>query len=175
MSFNKLNGLEPFYEINNYQVYNTTTKQLTTEWGNWLGSTNWNYFSTITYRFDINPRRNEKLMLELEKYLISLLNKFKLFWVMELTVNGYQTHNHLLIKGEGVERHVEQFLEDKKLIHKKCIKHIPYKSSLGANYYVTKYINSPTINYGIAYSKHYSSTENTDSTVKQKGLNNGSK
>jgi hypothetical protein len=46
-------------------MYDITTKSLVQEWGGWLNGFSWDYFSTITYKFDISPRRNESLMLEL--------------------------------------------------------------------------------------------------------------
>ena len=45
----------------------------------------------------------------------------------------------MLIKGEGVNEAVESYLRDKNLIYGNVV-HYPYKKSLGANYYVTKFI-----------------------------------
>ena len=33
------------------------TKELVNAWGGWLGEESWDYFSTITYRYDISARR----------------------------------------------------------------------------------------------------------------------
>ena len=76
-----------------------------------------------------------------------------MFWIMEHTTNGYQTHNHLLLKGIGIKEVVNDFLFKKKLVNKKFIRHYDYQSEQGASYYVSKYIKSQNIKYGIAYSK----------------------
>ena len=73
---------------------------------------------------------------------------------MEHTTNGYQTHNHLLLKGIGIKEVVEDFLIKKKLVNKKLIRHYDYQSEQGASYYVSKYIRSQNIEYGIAYSEN---------------------
>ncbi|MEH6706025.1 MAG: hypothetical protein V7691_14610 [Galbibacter orientalis] len=122
------------------------------EYGSWLSKENWDYFSTITFKHDIKPKRNESLMLRLETYLKGIGIKFKLFWVMEHTTNGYQTHNHLLIEGDGVKEAVHKYFKDKRLIDNRFVKHIPYEKELGASYYVSKYINQSNSKYGIAFS-----------------------
>ena len=42
-----------------------------------------------------------------------------MFWIMEHPTNGYQTHNHLLLKGSGIKEVMEDFLIKKKLVNKK--------------------------------------------------------
>jgi hypothetical protein len=74
-------------------MYDITTKSLVQEWGGWLNGFSWDYFSTITYKFDISPRRNESLMLELEKRLIKEVPIHTMFWVMEYTTTAYSTTN----------------------------------------------------------------------------------
>lgn len=133
----------------------SNTYNLTKHWGNWLGKTKWDYFSTITYKFDINSKRNENIMLEIEKKIQSKMKNYKVFWIMEQTGNKYQTHNHLLIKGNGVKDEIITHLKKKNLINDKFIKHIKYDKQLGANYYVCKYIKSKNIRYGISYSDNY--------------------
>jgi len=136
-------------------MYKGSTGELVKCWGNWLGDREWNYFSTITYKHDIKPQRNEKIMLELETCLDKNLNNYTMFWIMEHTTNGYQTHNHLLLKGIGIKAVVNDFLFKKKLVNKKFIRHYEYKNEEGASYYVSKYIKSQNIKYGIAYSDNY--------------------
>jgi hypothetical protein len=100
-------------------------------------------------------------MLELESFLEKNLSHYTMFWIMEHTTNGYQTHNHLLLKGIGIKEVVEDFLIKKKLVNKKLIRHYAYQSEQGASYYVSKYIKSPKIKYGIAHSHNanYTSSE----------------
>jgi hypothetical protein len=135
--------------------YSIDTKELIQQWGSWLGEESWDYFSTITYRFDVSARRNEKLMFELEKRLLKKTRSHKLFWIMENNSNYYQTHNHLLIKGKGARKEVDLFLKEKKLVIPKYVKHEPYDTSLGAHYYVSKHIHSSKVRYGISYSEDF--------------------
>jgi hypothetical protein len=79
-------------------MYTNNTAQLVKGWGEWLSETSWDFFTTITYKHNIKPTRNERVMFDLESALRSHIKNFKMFWVMEYTSNNYQTHNHLLIK-----------------------------------------------------------------------------
>ena len=130
--------------------YNKT--EITRSWGDWLSKKSWDFFSTITYKHNIKPKRNEQIMFDLEKSLQEKIKSFKMFWIMEHTSNGYQTHNHLLIEGDKVDKVVNQFLISKSLINKKYVRHIPYNKDLGATYYVSKYICSKSVHYGIIQS-----------------------
>jgi len=65
------------------------TKELVNTWGGWLGEESWDYFSTITYRYDISARRNENIMLGIEELLKNKTPSHKLFWIMEYTSNNY--------------------------------------------------------------------------------------
>ena len=136
-------------------MYTNNTAQLVKEWGNWLGETTWDFFTTITYKHNIKARRNEGIMFDLERTLRSHLKNFKMFWVMEHTSNHYQTHNHLLIKGNGIKDEVNNYLKSKKLVDKRFVKHLEYEKELGATFYVSKFIKSDNIKYGISYSDNY--------------------
>ncbi len=59
-----------------------------------------------------------------------------MFWVTEFTNYNYNTHNHLLLKG-NVVGDINYHLKNKSLIGDH-IKHLPYEK--GANMYVAKYI-----------------------------------
>ena len=85
-------------------------------------------------------------MFSLEKYLKSLKIKFNLFWVMEHTNRNTSTNNHLLIKGNRVEKEIEYHLKSKKLIGNQ-VKHEKY--NIGASYYVSKYMCDSEVKYGI--------------------------
>jgi hypothetical protein len=136
-------------------MYTNNTAQLVKVWGNWLNETSWDYFTTITYKYDIKPKRNERIMFDLERSLRSHLKSFKMFWVMEHTSNNHQTHNHLLIKGNGIKEEVNNYLKNKRLVDKRFVKHLEYEKELGATFYVSKFIKSENIKYDISYSDNY--------------------
>ena len=137
---------------NHKYMYANNTAQLVKGWGEWLSETSWDFFTTITYKHNIKPTRNEKIMFDLESTLRSHIKNFKMFWVMEHTSNNYQTHNHLLIKGNGIKDEVNKFLKSKRLVDKRFVKHLEYEKELGATFYVSKFIKSDNIKYGISLS-----------------------
>ena len=114
----------------------------------WLGSMSWDIFSTVTYRHDIKPKQNFRIMTALEKYLQTLKKPFKMFWVTEFTNYNYNTHNHLLVKGDIVGD-INYHLKSKSLIGKH-VKHEPYEKE--ASLYVSKYICDDKINWNISES-----------------------
>ena len=103
---------------------------------NWLGKTKWDIFSTITYRYDVKPKQNYKVMTDLERYLMTIDKPFNMFWVTEFTNYNYNTHNHLLLKGDIVGD-INYHLKSKSLIGDH-VKHLPYEKE--ASIYVAKYI-----------------------------------
>jgi hypothetical protein len=54
----------------------------------------------------------------------------------------------MLIKGEGVNEAVESYLRAKNLLYNNVV-HYPYEKTLGANYYVTKFIGSDKIKWDL--------------------------
>ena len=112
--------------------------------GNWLGGMSWDIFSTITYRYDVKAKQNFKIMTGLEEYLKSLDKPFNMFWVTEYTNYNYNTHNHLLLKGDIVGD-INSHLRSKSLIGDH-VKHLPYEKS--ASMYVSKFICDEKTNYG---------------------------
>ena len=117
-----------------------TVKQMS----NWLAKTKWDYFSTITYRYDVKSKQNFKIMTGLEDYLKSLRKPFNMFWVTEFTNYNLNTHNHLLVKGDIVGD-INSHLMSKSLIGSH-VKHLPYEKS--ASMYVSKFICDDKIDYG---------------------------
>ena len=111
----------------------------------WLGSMSWDIFSTVTYRYDVKEKQNYRIMTALEKYLQTLKKPFKMFWVTEFTNYNYNTHNHLLLKGDIVDD-ITYHLKSKSLIGKHY-RHDPYIE--GANMYVSKYICDYKTNYNL--------------------------
>ena len=57
-------------------MYTSQQIQTVKQMSNWLCKTNWDYFSTITYRYDIRAKQNFKIMTGLEDYLKSLRKPF---------------------------------------------------------------------------------------------------
>jgi len=126
-------------------MYTQQQSKIVTSMGNWLGGMPWDIFSTITYRHNIKAKQNFKIMTVLEEYLKSLDKPFNMFWVTEFTNYNYNTHNHLLVKGDIVGD-INSHLRSKSLISKH-VKHEPYEKS--ASMYVSKYVCDTKTNWGI--------------------------
>ena len=129
-------------------MYVNNQREIVTSMGDWLGKTKWDIFSTITYRYDIKAKQNFRIMTGLEEYLKTLNKPFNMFWVTEYTNYNYNTHNHLLLKGDIVSD-INSHLRSKSLIGKH-VKHEPYEN--GASMYVSKFICDDKIDYGFAFS-----------------------
>ena len=125
-------------------MYTQQQNQVVKSMANWLGKTKWDIFSTITYRYDIKEKQNYRIMKGLEEYLKTLDKPFNMFWVTEYTNYNYNTHNHLLVKGDIVGD-INSHLRSKSLIGSH-IKHLPYEKS--ASMYVSKFICDDKIDYG---------------------------
>jgi hypothetical protein len=125
-------------------MYTQQQRKIVTTMGNWLAKTKWDIFSTITYRYDVKPKQNYKVMTDLERHLMTLDKPFNMFWVTEYTNYNYNTHNHLLVKGDIVGD-INYHLKSKSLIGDH-VKHLPYEKS--ASMYVSKFICDEKTNYG---------------------------
>ena len=125
-------------------MYNNKQREIVKSMGNWLGGMPWDIFSTITYRYDIKAKQNYRIMKGLERYLESLKKPFNMFWVTEYTNHNYNTHNHLLVKG-NIVGDINYHLKSKSLIGDH-VKHLPYEKS--ASIYVSKFICDDKIDYG---------------------------
>ena len=108
-------------------MYKPKQRQLVTEMGKWLAGMPWDTFSTVTYRYDVKAKQNFKIMTGLEEYLKTLDKPFNMFWVTEYTNYNYNTHNHLLLKGDIVGD-INSHLRSKSLIGDH-VKHLPYEKS----------------------------------------------
>ena len=126
-------------------MYTQQQIQVVTSMANWLGKTKWDICSTITYRYDIKAKQNFRIMTGLEEYLNSLNKPFNMFWVTEYTNYNYNTHNHLLLKGDIVGD-INSHLKSKSLIGDH-VKHLPYEKS--ASMYVSKFICDTKTNWGL--------------------------
>ncbi len=126
-------------------MYTQQQSQTVRAMGNWLGGMPWDIFSTITYRHNIKAKQNYKIMTGLEEYLNSLNKPFNMFWVTEYTNYNYNTHNHLLLKGDIVGD-INSHLKSKSLIGDH-VKHLPYEKI--ASMYVSKFICDDKTNYNM--------------------------
>ena len=126
-------------------MYTQQQRKIVTTMGNWLAKTKWDIFSTITYRHNIKAKQNFRIMTALEEYLKTLNKPFNMFWVTEYTNYNYNTHNHLLVKGDIVGD-INSHLKSKSLIGDH-VKHLPYEKS--ASMYVSKYVCDTKTNWGI--------------------------
>ena len=126
-------------------MYLKNQKEIVKSMGNWLGGMPWDIFSTITYRYDIKAKQNYRIMKGLERYLESLRKPFNMFWVTEFTNYNYNTHNHLLLKGD-IAGDINYHLKSKSLIGDH-VKHLPYEKS--ASMYVSKFICDEKTNYNM--------------------------
>ena len=117
-------------------MYKGNQNKIVTTMGSWLAETKWDVSSTITYRYDVKEKQNFRIMTALEEYLKSLDKPFSMFWVTEFTNYNYNTHNHLLLKGD-IAGDINSYLRSKSLIGDH-VKHLPYEK--GASLYVSKYI-----------------------------------
>ena len=124
-------------------MYTQQQSQTVRAMGNWLGGMPWDIFSTITYRYDIKAKQNYRIMKGLERYLEKLKKPFSMFGVTEYTNYDYNTHNHLLLKGDIVGD-INSHLRSKSLIGDH-VKHLPYVKS--ASMYVSKFICDDKIDY----------------------------
>jgi hypothetical protein len=126
-------------------MYTQQQRKTVMSMANWLGQTKWDIFSTITYRYDVKPKQNYKVMTDLERYLMTIDKPFNMFWVTEFTNYDYSTHNHLLLKGD-IAGDINYHLKSKSLIGDH-VKHEPYEK--GASIYVSKFICDTKTNWGI--------------------------
>ena len=117
-------------------MYTPKQRETVKEMSNWLDKMKWDIFSTVTYRYDVKKWQNYNIMTALEKYLQTLKKPFKMFWVTEFTNYNYNTHNHLLVKGDIVGD-INYHLKSKSLIGDR-VKHLPYEKE--ASLYVSKFI-----------------------------------
>jgi hypothetical protein len=126
-------------------MYKGNQNKIVTTMGSWLAETKWDVSSTITYRYDVKEKQNFRIMTALEEYLKSLDKPFSMFWVTEFTNYNYNTHNHLLLKGD-IAGDINSYLRSKSLIGDH-VKHLPYEK--GASLYVSKYICDEKTNWGL--------------------------
>ena len=104
------------------------------EYGKWLNKTNWDYFGTLTYKYNMNEKKNRTIMTGLTDSLKAYGLSFNMFWVHE---RYSHPHNHFLLKGNHISL-VEDYWKGKGYVNDIQ----QYDSSKGASWYVTKYIDN---------------------------------
>ena len=109
-------------------------------YASWLDTQQWDYFSTLTYKFDVRSKANRTNMDRMITDIKSKDKNFNMFWVAEWHRSGSSVHNHLLVKGD-ITQDIDRFWTSNKLSDKKFISHIKYEKEKGANYYVAKYLD----------------------------------
>tara|TARA_B100002003_G_C13674411_1_gene341263 strand:- start:42 stop:413 length:372 start_codon:yes stop_codon:yes gene_type:complete len=114
--------------------------KLTREYGQFLNTQDWDYFTTLTYKWDVKKKTNRTNMDRLVNSLKKTGIAFSMFWIGEWHRSRSSTHNHLLLKGE-VTTLIDNYWTSNRLGLKKYIKHLKYEQDKGATYYVTKFID----------------------------------
>ena len=123
---------------------------LNKEWGKFLNTKDWDYFTTLTYKWDVKMEQNSRYMYRLLNSIKKTGISYSMFWVSEWHRSGTSTHNHLLIKGDIITT-IDKFWSKNNLGSKKYNKHVFYERDKGAPYYLTKYIDKE-VEYGIIWS-----------------------
>ena len=113
---------------------------LNTEYGKFLNTQDWDYFTTLTYKWDVKQKQNRTYMDRLVDNIKMTGLSFSMFWVSEWHRSGTSTHNHLLVKGDIITS-IDQYWSKNNLGSKKYNQHIVYERDKGASFYLTKYID----------------------------------
>ena len=109
-------------------------------YADWLNTQQWDYFTILTYKWDVNEKENRRNMDRMINTIDNKVDDFNMFWVSEWHKSGTSTHNHLLLRGD-VKHLINAYWKSSNLGDSKFIKHIDYDISKGANYYICKYID----------------------------------
>lgn len=136
-------------------MYTSKTKQLINDYSSWLKNIQWEYFSTITFKYDMTNNQSRNHMELIIKKIKLVIKKFYIFYVIEPTSDRRQTHIHLLSIGKGVTAIINQYLKKKKISNPKFVKHEEFNKYEGATSYLVKYINSNSVDYDVDCSNNY--------------------
>ena len=118
------------------------------EYGSWLNGIKWDYFSTLTYKYETNSKRNRMIMNKLSYLLNDSDVKYEMFWINEFHKSGLSTHNHLLYRGnENLKDLINTYWFESNFGNRKYSNHIEYQKNKGASYYISKHIYSPRVDY----------------------------
>ena len=114
--------------------------KLNRAYGELFGREQWDYFSTLTYKYPKSVKRNRDEMSKLTKYLKKQVIAFSMIWVCEYHRTGTSTHSHLLTKGVDITL-IDKYWTKSNLGFKKFNDHKVYERDKGANFYMAKYID----------------------------------
>ena len=109
-------------------------------YGDLFGREQWEYFSSLAYKFPVSVKRNRDEMTKLTKYLKKQAIAFSMIWVSEWHRSGSSVHSHLLTKGVDVTL-IDKYWTKSNLGYKKFNDHKVYEKDKGANFYMAKYID----------------------------------
>tara|TARA_R100001163_G_C5066506_1_gene204967 strand:- start:1811 stop:2206 length:396 start_codon:yes stop_codon:yes gene_type:complete len=115
-------------------------RKLNRAYGELFGREQWDYFSTLTYKYPKSVKRNRDEMSKLTKYLKKQVIAFSMIWVCEYHRTGTSTHSHLLTKGVDITL-IDKYWTKSNLGFKKFNDHKVYEKDKGANFYMAKYIH----------------------------------
>ena len=113
---------------------------LTKTFGKFLNTKDWDYFTTLTYKWDVKENQNRRNMDRLVNYLKMKGLVYSMFWVSEWHRSGTAMHNHLLVKGDIITE-IDKYWVSNNLGIKKYLKHMKYEKDKGAPFYLTKYLD----------------------------------
>ena len=108
-------------------------------YGDFFGREQWDYFSSLAYKFPVSIKRNRIEMTKLTKYLKKQVLAFSMVWVSEWHRSGTSVHSHLLTKGVDITL-IDKYWSKSNLGYKKFNDHKVYEKDKGANFYMAKYI-----------------------------------
>ena len=121
--------------------------RLNRAYGDFFGREQWDYFSTLTYKYPKSVKRNRSIMDRLISSFKKQALAFSMVWVCEWHRSGTSTHSHLLTKGIDITL-IDKYWTKSNLGFKKFNDHKVYEKDKGANFYMAKYIDKE-IDYDI--------------------------
>lgn len=126
----------------------------------WLNTMPWGFYCTLTTRYSMSVRSARRAIERFHSNLQKRLGGIRLFWVAEPFDTKYSYHLHALIKVSNpkVKNVIELLKKAWQVVTKgKGGKEYnntviqPYKSKLGANFYVSKYMMRNNADYDILF------------------------
>lgn len=136
-------------------------KSMIDAYGNWLSSHRWTHFCTFTTRYKLSVNAARKSMERLHSFLTKQWGlKIKLFWVAEPFDTQYSYHLHALIEiaGKALSQFSYYIKKAWQIVSRgkggkeynfTVIKR--YKPKLGANFYVSKYLQRQNADYDFIF------------------------
>ena len=113
---------------------------LNTAYANFLNTQQWDYFTTLTYKWDVKQKQNRMNMDRMVGKLQESDTNFNMFWISEWHRSGTSVHSHLLTKGIDITL-IDKYWSNSNLGYKKFNDHKVYERDKGATFYMAKYID----------------------------------